>query len=147
MLRAKAESYTTLHSNIPFDFMHTLFDHHSDLFSESALKLHAESEKRRLAKPIIMPNETKEENKKTFMSLITPIVDESKWSSVMGVFQRNPSISSPTVTEPKSSIPLSFGSTTITQSPPPSPKVVMFDGGDIFDDKADASFFDDDEDT
>ncbi|KAG1048528.1 hypothetical protein G6F43_009084 [Rhizopus delemar] len=145
ILRPKSESYTTLNSKIPVQWMHFLLE--QDLFSESTLKLHAESEKRRQAKPIVVSKE----EKKNANSLMSLIVDENKWSSVMGVFQRNQSssptssVASPTV-EPKSSISLSFGSTVITQSPPQSPKLVMFDGEDIFNDKVeDTSFFDDDD--
>ncbi|CAO3702402.1 unnamed protein product [Rhizopus stolonifer] len=130
ILRPRLESYTTLNSKIPIQWMHMLLE--QDLFSSSTHKLHADSEKRRRAKPIVVETEKKN-------GLMSLIVDETKWNTVKGVFQRSPS--SPTV-EPKSSISLSFGSTVITQSPPQSPKI-MFDGEDIFNDKVDA-FFDDD---
>ncbi|KAI9271421.1 hypothetical protein BY458DRAFT_555626 [Sporodiniella umbellata] len=130
LVRSQIESYTTLNSKIPTQWMHTLLEH--NFFSPSTHKLHAESEKRRKAKPIVV--ETDKKN-----GLMSLIVDETKWNTMKGVFQRSPS--SPTV-EPKSSISLSFGSTVITQSPPSSPKI-MFDGEDIFNDKVDA-FFDDD---
>ncbi|KAI8144984.1 Rho GTPase activation protein, partial [Fennellomyces sp. T-0311] len=120
ILRPRTESLTTLTSSLPIQFVQDLVNHYDTLFSEATLKSHAESEKRRQARPLVatnypLPSTNNEAN-----------TTSDKW---MGVFQRNNSMSSASTSsssEPRSSftrptppIPI----TAITQgSPPSSPK-------------------------
>lgn len=162
ILRSRTESFSILNSKVSIKFVHELIKHCKEIFSESTLKLHAESEKRRLARPIVAPqsDESIKANKRAsgLMSFMRPTINTAeelnKWTvnSMMGVFQRNTTTnSSPTNELPHSpsttnrSVPLSFGSTiTQQESPPSSPKIsaiheepkVMFDGDHIFDETA-----------
>lgn len=144
ILRSRVESFTVLNSKVPVKFVHELIKHTKDIFSESTIKLHAESEKRRHARPIIAPqsnhDETKSNNNKrgtNLMSFMRPAINTeelNKWTmnSVMGVFQRNNN-SSPTqeqqqqqqsTTPQNRSVPLAFGSIiTRHESPPSSPRI------------------------
>ncbi|KAF7726518.1 hypothetical protein EC973_008649 [Apophysomyces ossiformis] len=134
ILRARVESLMTLTSKVPIRLAHDLITHFKNIFSESTFKAHAESEKRRQARPLIAtkadyplaagnPSPTK---KRGFMSLVRPSVEETtKWgmNSMMGVFQRttsSPGSDTRPVTAPA---PMHFGGSAITHgSPPPSPK-------------------------
>jgi hypothetical protein len=124
-------------NRLPVKLFKKLLTCYEEIFSESALKLHIESEKRRHAKPLVVTendiqtfsdttiaSDTKEPEKEyqntkrssTIMSFIRP--------SVMGVFQKN---SAPNPISPKPStnrsVSLSFGSPiTRSESPPLSPK-------------------------
>ena len=153
ILRSRFESFSVLNSKISVKFVQELIKHHQQIFSETTLKLHAESEKRRLASPIVAPQseEANKSNKRAsgLMSFIRPSIstaeDLNKWTvnSVMGVFQKNTSQTelphSPTTVN--RAVPLSLGPTITQQdSPPSSPKTtaveepkVMFDGDHIFD--------------
>lgn len=186
ILRARVDSFSILNSKVPVKFVHELMKYTKEIFSESTLKLHAESEKRRHARPIVAPTTTTQgettssngtatskSNKRasSLMSFMRPTINTAeelnKWTvnSMMGVFQRNTS-QSPTSSEQQQahtpttrSVPLSFGSTIITQqdSPPSSPAInathntspsldriveenkVMFDGDHIFDNEVPAA--------
>ncbi|KAL0139254.1 hypothetical protein V8B55DRAFT_1449292 [Mucor lusitanicus] len=133
ILRSRVESFTILNSKTPVKFAQELINHYDNIFSESTLKLHAESEKRRLAKPIIavQPQEEKANKRGSLMSFMRPTINTAeelnKWTvnSMMGVFQRNSTTAaSPTSMEQQSpltrSVPLSFGSTITRQESPPS---------------------------
>jgi hypothetical protein len=161
ILRSRVESFSVLNSKVAVKFVHELIKHSKEIFSESTMKLHAESEKRRLARPIIAPQQQSDESIKTnkrasgLMSFMRPTINTAeelnKWTvnSMMGVFQRNTTNSqSPTEhsqspsTTTNRSVPLSFGSTITQQdSPPSSPMMtvheeepkIMFDGDHIFD--------------
>ncbi|GAN10876.1 conserved hypothetical protein [Mucor ambiguus] len=137
ILRSRAESFTILNNKTPVKFAQVLINHYDDIFSESTLKLHTESEKRRLAKPIIAAQQQEEKANKrgSLMSFMRPTINTSeelnKWTvnSMMGVFQRNnTTAASPTNMEQQSplarSMPLSFGSTITRQESPPSSPVV-----------------------
>ncbi|KAL7333168.1 Rho-GTPase-activating protein 8 [Mucor circinelloides] len=138
ILRSRVESFTILNSKTPVKFAQELINHFDSIFSESTLKLHAESEKRRLAKPIIAVQQQEEKTNKrgsSLMSFMRPTINTAeelnKWTvnSMMGVFQRNSNTAaSPTNIEQQSpltrSMPLSFGSTiTRQESPPSSPAI------------------------
>ncbi|ORY99354.1 hypothetical protein BCR43DRAFT_455892 [Syncephalastrum racemosum] len=88
ILRPRTESLATLTSRIPERFARDLLIHTDTLFSEGVLKSHAESEKRRQAKPLVAQNTTPASptTKRSLMSFM----QEDKWgvNSVMGVFQR-----------------------------------------------------------
>ncbi|KAK4515828.1 uncharacterized protein ATC70_010785 [Mucor velutinosus] len=133
ILRSRVESFTILNSKTPVKFAQELISHYDNIFSESTLKLHAESEKRRLAKPIIAVQQQEEKTNKrgSLMSFMRPTINTAeelnKWTvnSMMGVFQRNnTTAASPTNMEQQSplarSVPLSFGSTITRQESPPS---------------------------
>lgn len=146
---------------MPVKFVHELIKYNKEIFSESTIKLHAESEKRRLARPIIAPQPQGDEAKSgkrtnTLMSFMRPTINTAeelnKWTvnSMMGVFQRNtnqsPTDQQQTPATTNRSVPLTFGSTITQDSPPSSPRLiavvengveskVMFDGDHIFDDE------------
>ncbi|KAI8369012.1 hypothetical protein BD560DRAFT_490159 [Blakeslea trispora] len=141
ILKSRTDTFSILNSRMPFKFCRALIYNYNDIFSETAVKLHAESEKRRHAKPIVAQTEEKTQTKRgsLMMSFMRPGATEG-W---MGVFQRNASPTSPVENTVARTVPLSFAST-ITQheSPPSSPTLsppkkateIMFDGGDdIFD--------------
>jgi hypothetical protein len=136
-----------MNSKVPFKFLKDLIKYYDGIFSESTLKLHSESEKRRHAKPIIASkddiNTISETNSGasddsgnraakragSLMSFMRPSVmeDTAKWgmSSVMGVFQRNNNgpVSPEATVSTGRPISLSFGSPiTQNESPPSSPK-------------------------
>lgn len=165
ILRARVDSFSILNSKVPIKFVYELIKHCKEIFSESTLKLHAESEKRRLARPIIAPQPQGDEAKSskrgnTLMSFMRPTINTAeelnKWTvnSMMGVFQRNTN-QSPTDQQQQQqqqpattnrSVPLAFGSTITQDSPPSSPRLtpavekveenkVVFDGDHIFDDE------------
>ncbi|KAG2237228.1 hypothetical protein INT48_006632 [Thamnidium elegans] len=158
ILRSRIDSFTVMNSKVPVKFVHELIKHSKEIFSESTVKLHAESEKRRLARPIVAPSEDARSEKRAtrLMSFMRPTIhtaeELNKWTmhSMMGVFQRNTSQSSPTEQQQQHtasrSVPLAFGST-ITESPPSSPRIsaaadeivqeTMFDGDHIFDEETD----------
>lgn len=160
ILRSRVESFSVLNSKVPVKFVNELIKHCKEVFSESTMKLHAESEKRRLARPIVAPQseESGKSNKRasSLMSFMRPTINTAeelnKWTvnSMMGVFQRNTASQSPTdqsqsPTSANRTVPLSFGSTITQQESPPSspraaptiveeePPKVMFDGDHIFD--------------
>ncbi|KAG2219776.1 hypothetical protein INT45_008867 [Circinella minor] len=56
ILRPRVESLATLTSPMPTLFAKDLLNHYDTVFSESTLKSHAESEKRRQARPLIATN-------------------------------------------------------------------------------------------
>ncbi|KAG0166219.1 hypothetical protein DFQ28_007612 [Apophysomyces sp. BC1034] len=134
ILRARVESLTTLTSKIPARLAQDLITHFADIFSESTLQSHAESEKRRQARPLVAtksdyplaagsPSPTK---KRGFMSLVRPSVEETtKWgvNSMMGVFQRTASSPVSDTRTFTTATPMHFGGSAITHgSPPSSPK-------------------------
>lgn len=136
-MRSRVESFTILNSKTPVKFAQELINHYDNIFSESTLKLHAESEKRRLAKPIVAVQQQEEKANKrgSLMSFMRPTINTAeelnKWTvnSMMGVFQRNnTTAASPTNVEQQSplarTVPLSFGSTITRQESPPSSPVV-----------------------
>ncbi|KAI8639298.1 hypothetical protein BD408DRAFT_350253 [Parasitella parasitica] len=147
ILRSRVDSYTVLSSKVPVKFVQELINHYGEIFSESTLKLHNDSEKRRLAKPIIAVQQQNQQEKSSKRG--------NKWTvnSMMGVFQRNNATNiEPQQTLLPRSVSLSFGSTiTRQESPPSSPlmsplpsvpeskkaeSTVVFDGGDhIFDER------------
>lgn len=90
ILRPRTESLTTLTSRMPERFARDLLIHTDTLFSDSVRKSHAESEKRRQAKPLVAQNPAPASptTKRSLMSFM----QEDKWgvNSVMGVFQRQP---------------------------------------------------------
>ncbi|KAI8882886.1 hypothetical protein K501DRAFT_323748 [Backusella circina FSU 941] len=148
ILRPRVETYTTMNSKVPFKFLKDLIKHENGIFSETTLKLHSESEKRRQAKPIVVTKDdihtiaetnssdnTDSVGNRTakragsLMSFMRPSVmeDTAKWgmSSVMGVFQRNNngSVSPEATISTGRPISLSFGSPiTQNESPPSSPR-------------------------
>jgi hypothetical protein len=145
ILRARVDSFSILNNKVPVKFVHELMKYSQDIFSESTMKLHAESEKRRHARPIVAPADesataTKSSNNKrasSLMSFMRPTINTAeelnKWTvnSMMGVFNRNANSQSPTEQQlhtpsSRSVVPLNFGSTIITQqdSPPSSPAMV-----------------------
>ncbi|KAG2197940.1 hypothetical protein INT47_002967 [Mucor saturninus] len=148
VLRARVDSFSILNSKTPVKFVQELIKHSKEIFSESTLKLHAESEKRRLARPIIAPqpqgDETKSTSKRanTLMSFMRPTISTAeelnKWTvnSMMGVFQRNTN-QSPTDQQPpppattNRSVPLAFGSTITQDSPPSSPRLTAATAADV----------------
>ncbi|OBZ85642.1 Rho-GTPase-activating protein 8 [Choanephora cucurbitarum] len=144
ILKNRNDTFSTLNSRVPFKFCQALICNYDDIFSETTFKLHAESEKRRHAKPIVAQTEEKAQTKRSslMMSFMRPGTAEGGWSNMMGVFQRNTSPTSPVENTVARTVPLSFAST-ITQheSPPSSPTLspkkkeaeIMFDGDDIFD--------------
>lgn len=145
---------------MPIKLVQEIISHYNDIFSEATLKLHAENEKRRLARPIVAQQQLQSEEKSSkrgnsLMSFMRPTINTAeelnKWTvnSMMGVFQRTSNsttspTTSPTISNNNRSVPLSFGSTiTHQESPPASPSIssaipvsveeepkVMFDGGD-----------------
>ncbi|KAI9256394.1 hypothetical protein EDC94DRAFT_616308 [Helicostylum pulchrum] len=145
ILRSRVDSFTVMNSKVPVKFVLELIKHSKEIFSESTVKLHAESEKRRHARPIVAPQasleDTKSSNKRSnsLMSFMRPTINTAeelnKWTmnSMMGVFQRNTGQSpteqqqqqQQTSTAPASrSVPLAFGSTITQQdSPPSSPRI------------------------
>lgn len=148
ILRPRVESFSTISSTLPARFTNELVQHYDTIFSESTIRLHLESEKRRLAKPIVAQSEQPSEavvikRGNSLMGFMRPTINTAdKW-----IFQRNntqsPTTNNTTVEMPKTSVPLSFGSLiTLQASPPSSPIVavskndiqdVMFDGSGIFD--------------
>lgn len=131
-----------MNSKVPVKFVLELIKHTKEIFSETTVKLHAESEKRRHARPIVAPQASLEDTKSnkrssSLMSFMRPTISTAeelnKWTmnSMMGVFQRNTS-HSPTeqqqqqtsTTPANRSVPLAFGSTITQQdSPPSSPRI------------------------
>lgn len=132
-----------MNSKVPVKFVHELIKHTKEIFSDSTIKLHTESEKRRHARPIVAPqpsNDDTKSNKRSssLMSFMRPTINTAeelnKWTmnSMMGVFQRNTN-QSPTeqqqqqqtnATPANRSVPLAFGSTITQQdSPPSSPRI------------------------
>ncbi|KAI8992497.1 hypothetical protein BDB01DRAFT_903471 [Pilobolus umbonatus] len=92
ILKSRMDTHMTLNSKIPQRCIQDLILHSSDVFSETTRRLHHESEKRRMARPIVASKEDLIDNTKTkkggsLMSFIKTS-DDSKWS-MMGVFQRN----------------------------------------------------------
>ncbi|KAI8391155.1 uncharacterized protein BYT42DRAFT_610408 [Radiomyces spectabilis] len=157
ILRARTESLTTLTSRVPVRLALDLIKHQKEIFSENTLKSHAESEKRRQARPLVASKSdfsladqggkaTSPTKKRGLMSFMRPnMEDTAKWgvNSMMGVFQRGAAADSPNETKPtiNTATPRHFGGSTITQeSPPSSPKVSPQKPSLPVDEKSDVMF-------
>ncbi|CAO3594914.1 unnamed protein product [Absidia cylindrospora] len=133
MIRSNRESLTTLTSRVPAHLTYDLITHFNDIFSDTTLQAHAESEKRRQARPLVVtqaasyatssdspititdsPTTKKRGGIMSFMRS-GGIVDEPKWS--LGVFRGNESSNQQATST--STTRHSFTPSTITNGSPP----------------------------
>ena len=140
VLRPRHESLTTLTSRVPMYFGRDLIKHYDTFFNEATMKSHAESEKRRQARPLraesnLADATTKHQQPQQRRSLMSFMRsnNEEKWNMI---FQRNATgttsstsssaasvasserISSSSFTRPT---PMTSGTATMQDSPPLSP--------------------------
>lgn len=106
MIRTNQESLTALTSRVPAHLTYDLIKHYNDIFSDTTLQAHTDSEKRRQARPLVVaqasnyatssasPSTTSTDSSATkklggIMSFMRSggIVDDPKWS--LGVFRGN----------------------------------------------------------
>ncbi|CAO3611018.1 unnamed protein product [Cunninghamella echinulata] len=139
IVRSRDDTLTSSTSRVPASLTYDLIKHYDDVFNENTLQAHAESEKRRQAKPIVVADNTESStansslNKKRggIMSFMrNNSVDDKKWS-LGGVFgtsahqdtTNNNSNTTLTPTTTTSNTKHSLFASTITHdSPPLSPQ-------------------------
>lgn len=137
ILRPGHESLTTLTSRVPMYFGRDLIKHYDTFFNEATLKSHAESEKRRQARPLRaesnLADATRQPQQRRSLMSFMRSNNEEKWNMI---FQRNAAgttsaasssaasvasserVSSSSFTRPT---PMTSGTATMQDSPPLSP--------------------------
>ncbi|KAI8337252.1 hypothetical protein BC941DRAFT_470989 [Chlamydoabsidia padenii] len=145
LVRSNRESLTTMTSRIPTQLTYDMIKHYNDIFSDTTLKAHADSEKRRQARPLIVNEATDYatsdptgKKRGGLMSFMRASVEDPKWS--LGVFKGNNNQQESQHTTPTTNAKHTFTPSTIThESPPllpqkdiilPPPTEVMFDVAD-----------------
>lgn len=137
ILRPGHESLTTLTSRVPMYFGRDLIKHYDTFFNEATLKSHAESEKRRQARPLRaesnLADATRQPQQRRSLMSFMRSNNEEKWNMI---FQRNaagtPSAASSSAASAVSServssssftrpTPMTSGTATMQDSPPLSP--------------------------
>ncbi|KAI7882215.1 hypothetical protein K492DRAFT_206369 [Lichtheimia hyalospora FSU 10163] len=140
VLRPRHESLTTLTSRVPMYFGRDLIKHYDTFFNEATMKSHAESEKRRQARPLraesnLADATIKHQQPQQRRSLMTFMRsnNEEKWNMI---FQRNATGTTSTTSSSAASVasserissssftrptPMTSGTATMQDSPPLSP--------------------------